>query len=327
MTNPDPTAPAIRCAGLTHAFGDHQVLRGIDLAVEPGSVFALLGPNGAGKTTTVRILTTLLTPDGGAATVAGLDVVRERAQVKRRISVTGQYAALDDLLDGRENLVLIGRLNHLGRGARRRADELIERFDLATVADRPVKTWSGGTRRRLDLAVSLVNRPDVLFLDEPTTGLDPAARLTMWEVIRELVGQGTTIFLTTQYLDEADQLADRIAVLADGTIVAEGRADELKARIPGEQVVLTFADDADLDRARAVVAGIDAVDRAARRIEVGTDGSPAAVRSLLDRLHAAAVPVEGLALRPPTLDDVFLLLTGHTTATSGDAPDRHAVSA
>jgi ABC-2 type transport system ATP-binding protein len=314
--------PIVVIEGLRRSFGDTEVLRGIDLEVRRATVCALLGPNGAGKTTIINILSTLLLPDAGRATVAGHDVATEPNVVKRSISLTGQYAAVDDVLTGEENLVLVGRLAHLGRGrARSRAAELLEQFDLADAARKRVGTYSGGMRRRLDIAAGLVAQPPVIFLDEPTTGLDPRARRTMWEMLDRLVADGTTVLLTTQYLEEADRLADRIAVLAGGRIVAEGTPAELKQQIPGEQVELGFADGATLDEAVVALADPSAVvDRERSTVRVATDGSPAAVRMLLDQLARHAIAATSLDLHRPTLDDVFFLLTGRPTPGPTDEP-------
>jgi ABC-2 type transport system ATP-binding protein len=307
---------AVEATGLEKSYRDVPVLAGVDLRVRRGSVFALLGPNGAGKTTTVRILSTLVAPDGGRARVAGHDVVAERHLVRRSISLTGQYAAVDELQTGVENLRMMGRLAGLSRGeARGRAAELLARFDLVAAGGRRVATYSGGMRRRLDLAASLVGGPQVLFLDEPTTGLDPRSRQAMWEVIGELVEGGVTVFLTTQYLEEADRLADRIAVIDGGRVVAEGTAAELKRRIAGSRLDLAAAD----ARAFAVVDG-RLGERAVHRdpgqgtLGVATDGSAAHVRALLDEIDPDGDLVASLAVHEATLDDVFLALTGHAAA-------------
>jgi ABC-2 type transport system ATP-binding protein len=307
-------AYAIEATELQKAYGDHPVLRGLDLAVPAGSVFALLGPNGAGKTTTVRILATLLRPDAGTVRVAGHDVVAERARVRRAISLTGQSTALDDLLTGEENLRVIGRLAGASRaGARRRATELLERFGLAgEPGRRPVSTYSGGMRRRLDLAAGLVTEPEVVFLDEPTTGLDPRSRQDLWAVVADLAGRGVTILVTTQYLEEADHLADRIAVVDDGRIVAEGTARELKSRVAEQRLDLVLAD----ARAYGEVAarlGERAVTRDPERLTLGvpTDGSARDVRALLDGLDPRGEAVAHFAVHEATLDDVFLTLTRH----------------
>ena len=303
---------AISVSQVRKRFGETVALAGVDLEVEHGEVVGLLGPNGAGKTTLVRVLTTLLPPDGGRAEVFGLDVVHQADAVRRSIGVTGQYAAVDELLTGRENLRMFGELFHLpGRIARRRADELLERFELADAADRPARTYSGGMRRRLDLASSLLVRPQLLFLDEPTTGLDPRSRNAIWEVTRELVDEGTTLLLTTQYLEEADQLADRIAVIDHGSIIADGSGDDLKDAIGGQVVDVVLLDPA--QRPRALAAVTDAEPLAdPRRLRVPvTNGSPlGAVGLVADTLRGLRIEVHDLGLRRPTLDDVFLELTG-----------------
>jgi daunorubicin resistance ABC transporter ATP-binding subunit len=296
----------IEASGLRKSYGANDVLAGVDLSVEEGSVLALLGPNGAGKTTAVRILTTLTRPDSGTATVAGYDVLREPAHVRGAISLTGQYAAVDENQTGRENLVMVGRLMHLGRRpAQRRTVELLEQFGLAEAMDRRVKTYSGGMRRKLDLAMSLIARPQVIFLDEPTTGLDPASRSAMWEAIVELVRDGTTILLTTQYLEEADRLADRIVLLDLGRIVASGTADALKTQIGGERIELRFADDVQLLKATGVLEGVanELV------LNVPSDGTAAHLHHVLDVLRDNGLEPERVSSHRPTLDDVFLALT------------------
>jgi ABC-2 type transport system ATP-binding protein len=301
--------PALHVRTLHKAFGSTTVLDGIDLRVDTGSVFALLGANGAGKSTTVRILTTLLPYDSGTVEVAGLALPAHARTVRERIALTGQYAAIDDVLTGTENLRLAARLAHLPSATiDSRVRDLIERFDLGHVADRRAGTYSGGTARRLDIAMSLVASPRVLFLDEPTTGLDPRSRLVMWEVIRELAADGVTVFLTTQYLEEADRLADRVAVLDAGRIVAEGTPDELKSLVPGGHLELRFATERNLARAAAVLDGDS--DHATLTLEVPTDGDLPHVTALLNRLADEGVPVEKFGLHSPTLDDVFLTLTG-----------------
>ena len=302
---------AIEAVGLTKSYGDTQVLQGIDLAVPRGTVWSLLGPNGAGKTTLVRILTTLARPDTGTARVEGRDVIRDAVAVRQTIGLTGQYASVDELLTGEENLLLTGRLMHLDRAAsRRRAAELLERFDLAAAARRRVRTYSGGMRRRLDLAASLMATPPVVFLDEPTTGLDPRSRRTLWDVIRGLAAEGTTILLTTQYLEEADQLADRVAVLHDGRIVTEGSARALKQQVGHERLTLTFADGAEATRAAAVLhADAPLVDAAERTLSLPLQDATA-LRDVLNRLAAADLRVTDVDLSAPTLDDVFFAVTG-----------------
>ncbi|WP_212912178.1 ATP-binding cassette domain-containing protein [Streptomyces sp. TS71-3] len=308
---------AVSTVGLRKSYGDKTVLDGIDLRIPAGSVFALLGPNGAGKTTTVQILSTLIAADGGQARVAGHDVATSPDGVRSAIGVTGQFAALDDLLTAEENLLLMADLLRLGkREGRSRARELLQRFDIADVAHKRAATFSGGMRRRLDIAMTLVGDPQVIFLDEPTTGLDPRSRRTMWDTVRALVAGGTTVFLTTQYLEEADQLADRIAVLDGGRIVAEGTADELKARIPGGHVRLGFAGSDEYERAAAAFAGA-ARDDENLSLRVAGDGGLDALRALLDRLDTAGIRAAGFSVHTPDLDDVFLALTGHGTAGTG----------
>jgi ABC-2 type transport system ATP-binding protein len=311
---------AISATGLRKSFGRQLVLDGIDLEVAAGSVFALLGPNGAGKTTTVHILTTLLAADGGVASVAGHDVAREPDAVRAVIGVTGQFAAVDSLFTGEENLRLMADLRHLGRAeGRRRVAELLERFDLVEAARKPVATYSGGMRRRLDLAMTLMGDPRIIFLDEPTAGLDPRSRRTMWQTIRTLVRDGVTIFLTTQYLDEADELADRIAVLDHGRLVAQGTPEELKRLVPGGHVQLEFPDVAALERA-AHLLGETQRDDEALTLRVASDGGVRSLRALLDRLDRDAIEVSELSVRTPDLDDVFLYLTDHEPATPEGSP-------
>jgi ABC-2 type transport system ATP-binding protein len=317
--------PAIIAEGLKKRFGETQALRGVDFAAEEGTVLGLLGPNGAGKTTAVRILTTLLKPDAGHAEVAGLDVVRHANELRSQIGLAGQYAAVDELLTGRENLLMFGRLYHLpGAAVRQRADALLERFELTDAAGRVVKTYSGGMRRRLDLAASLIVAPPVLFLDEPTTGLDPRSRLGMWDVIAGLVADGTTVLLTTQYLEEADQLANHIVVVDHGQVIARGTSDELKAQVGGERLEVTVARSGNLAAAaqalRPYAEGEVRVDADRRKIVVPvSDGSRLLAGAVRD-LDAAGVTLDDLALRRPTLDDVFLALTGHE-AEQAPAPD------
>jgi ABC-2 type transport system ATP-binding protein len=316
---------AIEASGLVKSYRDVRVLAGVDLRVPRGSVFALLGPNGAGKTTTVRILATLAVADAGQARVAGLDVVRDRHQVRRKISLTGQFAALDGGQTGEENLRMMGRLSRLSRpAARRRAAELLAQFELTDAAGRRVSTYSGGMRRRLDLAASLVGHPSVIFLDEPSTSLDPHSRLTMWRVIADLAASGVTIFLTTQYLEEADRLADRIAVLDAGHLVAEGTAAELKQRFAARRLDLTCPDIAALTQlsqhlsrhAGGCGSRVVHTDPATLTVGVATDGSAAQVRALLDAADPDRALVAGFAVHDVTLDDVFLSLTGHATETA-----------
>src|SRR5215831_764262 len=308
--------PAIMAEGLHKHYGKTHALNGLDLAAEEGTVLGVLGPNGAGKTTTVRILTTLLRPDAGRAEVAGFDVVQQADQVRAHIGLTGQYAAVDELLTGRENLELIGRLYHLSRGhARRRAAELLERFDLVDAASRPVKTYSGGMRRRLDIALSLIVPLPVLFLDEPTTGLDPRSRLAVWELIRAVVAGGTTLLLTTQYLEEADQLADRIVVIDGGRVIAQGTADELKAQVGGAQLELTVARSSDLEVALQTLQphGTGRVDAERRLLTIPVPTDSGLLPGVVRELDMVGVRLDDLRLRRPSLDDVFLTLTGHTT--------------
>ncbi|MDO3704556.1 ATP-binding cassette domain-containing protein [Micromonospora sp. C28SCA-DRY-2] len=305
--------PAIAATGLRKSFGDHVVLDGLQLTVPRGTVFSLLGANGAGKTTTVKILSTLLRADAGDARVAGHDLAREPDAVRAAIGVTGQFSAVDNLLTGEENLRLMADLHHLGRGeGRRRAAQLLEQFGLTEAAGKPAATYSGGMRRRLDLAMTLVGSPQVIFLDEPTTGLDPRSRRDMWQIVRDLVAGGVTIFLTTQYLEEADELADRIAVLDRGRVVAEGTAEELKRRIPGGHVRLRFADPRDLDAALRVL-GDASRDNDALALRVPSDGSLRSLKTLIGRLDDQAVEVDELSVHTPDLDDVFLALTGDPT--------------
>ncbi|MGW0041995.1 ATP-binding cassette domain-containing protein [Rhodococcus sp. NPDC003348] len=309
-------ADAIVVEGLIKRYGKVTALDGIDLTVPAGTVTALLGPNGAGKTTAVRVLTTLLVPDGGTARVDGLDVVADAQELRSRIGASGQYAAVDEYLTGFENLEMVGRLYHLGiKRSRDRARELLEQFDLVAAADRPVKGYSGGMRRRLDLAGALVAQPPVLFLDEPTTGLDPRARLALWDVIDELVAQGTTLLLTTQYMDEAERLADRIAVMDRGAVIARGTADELKDQVGGERIELGLVDAARLPDLRTELAPLSAgeiqVESGIRKVVVPVSGGADTLAAALARLSAAGIRVTDVALRKPTLDDVFLSLTGH----------------
>jgi ABC-2 type transport system ATP-binding protein len=305
------TSLAISVTGLRKAYGSTVVLDGLDLAVPYGSVYALLGPNGAGKTTTVDILSTLTPADGGVVRVGGADVGREPALVRRAIALTGQFSAIDNLLTGAENLRLMADLHHLGRAeGRRRAADLLERFELTDAADTVPATYSGGMRRRLDLAMGLMGDPRIVFLDEPTTGLDPRSRRAMWQIVRDLVSDGVTVLLTTQYLEEADQLADRIGVLDRGRLVAEGTSDELKRLVPGGSVRLTFADAGRLAAAAAVL-DVAPEPGDSLALMVRSDGSVRELRALMTRLDDAAIDVERLSTHSPDLDDVFLALTGH----------------
>ncbi len=317
---------AIEARSLEKTYGRTRALAGLDLDVEKGAILGMLGPNGAGKTTTVRVLTTLLRPDHGTARVAGYDVVTQAPQVRRHIGLTGQYAALDECLTGRANLVMVGQLGRLSRQqARIRAAELLARFDLSDAADRGVKTYSGGMRRRLDLAASLVSRPQILFLDEPTTGLDPRSRMVTWDAVRALAADGTTVLLTTQHLDEADQLADSIAVVDQGRVIAEGTANQLKAKIGGERVQLTVAAQSDLAVAAGVLArhadGLPQTDAADRTIEAPVTAGARQMPQIVRDLDAAGVLLDDLAIRRPSLDDVFLTLTGRSTGTGTEASE------
>jgi ABC-2 type transport system ATP-binding protein len=304
---------AIAVSGLRKAYGDKVVLDGIDLDVRAGTIFSLLGPNGAGKTTTVNVLTTLIGADGGSVRVAGHDVVTQAKAVRAAIGVTGQFAAVDELLTGQENLQLMVDLSPVpAKDGKRIVSQLLERFDLVESAQKLASTYSGGMRRKLDLAMTLVGNPRIIFLDEPTTGLDPRSRRTMWSIIRELVADGVTIFLTTQYLDEADQLADRIAVLDQGRLVAQGTPDELKRQIPGTHVWLRFTTATELDTAARILTGSTRDDEALT-LQVPSDGGTKSLRSVLDRLDEYSLNAEAFNVHTPDLDDVFLALTGHTT--------------
>ncbi|WP_083956102.1 ATP-binding cassette domain-containing protein [Tersicoccus phoenicis] len=317
----------IETRGITKTYasrsGPVHALTGVDLTVRQGTVRGLLGPNGAGKTTVVKVLTTLIQPDDGTATINDVDVVRHAQRIRRVIGVSGQYSAVDENLTGLENLEMVGRLYHLSRKrARARAKELIDMFDLAEAGDRPVKGFSGGMRRRIDLAGALVINPQVLFLDEPTTGLDPRSRLGLWDVIRDLVGGGTTVLLTTQYLEEADQLADEISVIDAGRVIAEGTADELKAQVGGHRVAATLVDPADLPMVRDIMvrhgSGEPRLDSAGRQVDVAVEHGPVALQRVLADLDAAGIRVHDAGIRRPTLDDVFLRLTGHMAEAGED---------
>jgi ABC-2 type transport system ATP-binding protein len=309
----------ITASGVHKSFGDVMVLDGIDLTVKEGTVFALLGPNGAGKTTFIRILSTLICPDAGQVRVAGHDVFNDPESVRSAIGVTGQFSALDDLSTGAENMRLMADLNHLGRAGSDRVQTLLDRFGLADAAHKPASTYSGGMRRRLDLAMTLVGSPKVIFLDEPTTGLDPGGRHGMWDSIRQLVADGVTIFLTTQYLEEADELADQIAVLDQGRIVAQGTASQLKGRIPGGHVRLQFASPQALHAAQAVLDGAS-FDEDQLQINVSTNGTVASLRHLLGLLDDAHLEVKDLSIHHPNLDDVYFAVTGHAARESLGSP-------
>ncbi|MFJ8695893.1 ATP-binding cassette domain-containing protein [Streptomyces roseolilacinus] len=317
---------AIHAEGLVKTFGDVRALDGVDLDVPEGTVLGLLGPNGAGKTTTVRVLTTLLRPDSGRAVVAGVDVLKHPNEVRRSIGLSGQFAAVDEYLTGRENLHMVGRLYQMsGRAAKARAAELLERFGLADAADRPAKTYSGGMRRRLDLAAALVVSPPVMFMDEPTTGLDPRNRQALWEVIQELVAGGTTLLLTTQYLEEADHLAHEICVVDHGRVIARGTSDQLKARTGGERVEVVVHRPGEIAAGREVLAafgrsGAVTVEEHTRRLTVPVTGGAKLLAEVIRELDARGVEIDDIGLRRPTLDDVFISLTGHA-AEQKDVPD------
>ncbi|MFF4588193.1 ATP-binding cassette domain-containing protein [Streptomyces sp. NPDC001388] len=310
--------PAIVATGLRKSYGDKTVLDGIDIQVPAGTIFSLLGPNGAGKTTVVNILSTLISADGGEARIAGHDLTAEAQAVRAAIGVTGQFSAVDGLITGEENMLLMADLHHLSKGEGRRVTaELLERFDLVEAAKRPASTYSGGMKRRLDIAMTLVGDPRIIFLDEPTTGLDPRSRHTMWQIIRELVSGGTTVFLTTQYLEEADQLADRIAVLNDGGLVAQGSAEELKRLVPGGHVRLRFSDPAAHARAAAELRGTTRDDEALT-LQIPSDGSQRELRAILDWLDAAGIEADELSVHTPDLDDVFFALTANPAPAGTD---------
>jgi ABC-2 type transport system ATP-binding protein len=316
--------PAIRAEGLVKNYGTTTALAGFDLAVPAGTVYGLLGPNGAGKTTAVRVFATLLRPDGGRAQVLGHDVVAQAAQVRRQVGLTGQYAALDEYLTGRANLVMIGRLSRLtASAARRRAGEMLERFGLTEAADRAVKTYSGGMRRRLDLAASLIGYPSVLFLDEPTTGLDPSARAMTWDIVRELAAEGTTLLLTTQYLEEADQLAGRVAVIDGGVVIAEGTPDQLKSSVGGEHLEIALAAGADIEAAVVAVkpyaTGSCQPGGDGRRLSVPVTAAEGLTTRVVRALDDAGIQVNDVTIQRASLDDVFLSLTGHLSSSDDDS--------
>jgi ABC-2 type transport system ATP-binding protein len=311
---------AIAVTGLRKSYGEKVVLDGIDLDVKEGTIFALLGPNGAGKTTAVQILSTYIGADGGNVRVAGHDVARDPDAVRAAIGVTGQFSAVDKLLTGEENLILMADLHHLGRREGRvRAAELLKRFDLVEAGPNTLATYSGGMRRRLDLAMTLIGDPRIIFLDEPTTGLDPRSRRTMWQIIRDLAAAGVTIFLTTQYLEEADELADQIAVLDRGRIVAEGTADELKRLVPGGHIRLQFGDSTELAKAAGII-GEASRDDEALTLDIPADGGVRSLRGLLEQLDRENIDVDGLTVHTPDLDDVYLALTGHPTIEKDSTP-------
>ncbi|MEU1089841.1 ATP-binding cassette domain-containing protein [Streptomyces sp. NPDC005892] len=321
-----PSPAAVSAVGLRKSYGDKTVLGGIDLRIPAGSVFALLGPNGAGKTTVVKILSTLVTADAGRAQVAGHDVAAAPQAVRAAIGVTGQFSAVDGLITGEENMLLMADLHHLSKAEGRRvAAELLARFDLTEAAKKPASTYSGGMKRRLDIAMTLVGSPRIIFLDEPTTGLDPRSRRTMWGIIRELVTGGTTVLLTTQYLDEADALADRIAVLHDGKIAAEGTADELKRLVPGGHVRLAFTDP-DHYREAATALPDASRDDDTLTLQILSDGSQRELRTILDRLDTAGVEADRLTVHTPDLDDVFFALTGGDTVPNQQTPQARQIS-
>ena len=322
---------AIKAEGLVKRYGDVVALNGLDLCVPKGSVLGLLGPNGAGKTTAVRILTTLLSPDEGTVEVAGIDLLARPAEVRQQLGLSGQYAAVDEYLTGHENLEMVGRLYHLGKAAsKKRATELLEQFDLSEAANRTAKTYSGGMRRRLDLAAALVAQPPVLFLDEPTTGLDPASRLGLWNVISDLVSGGTSVLLTTQYLEEAERLADNIMVIDKGRAIAEGTAAELKAKLGGERIEFIAANEDDVGAIAQAIAhlGTDDVSVKGNEVSVAVSTGPAALMEALRLIDERNIRLIDVSLRRPTLDDVFLTLTGHATQTeeATEAREKEAVS-
>lgn len=311
------TGYAIEVKNLKKSYGKLKVLSGINFNVKPGTILALLGPNGAGKTTTIRILSTLLQPDGGQAKVSGFDVVKEPDDVRRNIGLTGQYAAVDGYITGEENMLLMGRLYRLSReDTKRRTKQLIEQFDLVEASTRPVKNYSGGMKRRIDLAMSLIASPPIIFLDEPTTGLDPRSRQGMWDMIKQLAKSGTTILLTTQYMDEADNLADNIVVIDGGKVIAEGTADQLKAKVGSDRLEITIGKKSNFDKAVDIIDGKSLqVDTGRRAVSFASKGGVRKLRETLENLDSAKIEVETISLHRPTLDDVFMTLTGHTATT------------
>lgn len=311
---------AIEIKNLRKSFKNLQILKGINLSIKRGTILALLGPNGAGKTTTVRILSTLLHPDGGEVKINNFDIIKDADEVRSTIGLTGQYAAIDEYLTGRENLMMMGRLYHLSKEeSKKRTSELLNEFDLIEASDRPAKTYSGGMRRKLDLALSLVATPPIIFLDEPTTGLDPRSRISMWNIIEGLKNKGTTILLTTQYLEEADKLADRIAVLDQGMIIAEGTADELKNKVGKNRLELNFDNFSDLQKAKSVIQDKNfSVDEIENSITIHIERGVKEVKEVLDKMEQLSINLEGMSLHKPTLDDVFLNLTGHETEVTNE---------
>lgn len=316
MKNSRNSIYAVEVKGLHKSYGKVKVLKGIDFNVKHGSILALLGPNGAGKTTTIRILSTLLRPDKGSASIVGYDVVKNAEEVHGCIGLTGQYAAVDEYLTAEENLMMMGRLYRLSReDTKRRTDELLKQVDLVEASKRPVKTYSGGMRRRLDLAMSLIAIPPVIFLDEPTTGLDPRSRLTMWEMIKQLADHGITILLTTQYMDEADYLADKIVVIDNGKVIAEGTADSLKSKVGSDRLELTISKKSDFEKAKQIIGGKNQqADPEQRTISIASKGGAKKAKELLQELEDSKVEVETISMHRPTLDDVFMSLTGHAAS-------------
>ncbi len=312
--SPTSSPPSVVVENVRKSFGKVHALNGITFSIQKGEVLALLGPNGSGKTTTVRVLSTLIKPDSGKATVDGKDVVSQSKEVKNTIGLTGQFAAVDEYLTGEENLRMIGRLYRLSHAdVQRRTNELLSRFDLVEAAKRPVKTYSGGMRRRLDIAMSLIASPKVLFLDEPTTGLDPRARLVLWDIVKQLAATDVTVLLTTQYMEEADQLADRIVIIDKGKVIAEGTADALKAKVGSDRIEVTISKTSNMEEAKKAMGDPVQVDSKRRTLSIASKSGAKELKGILDRLDRAKIEVENVSLHRPTLDDVFLALTGHTT--------------